>query len=63
MTPQVLVFVSTKAAAEELARSLTAHTPHRVEAIHGDRTQAERQDILLKFKRGATPILVATGQG
>ena len=60
MTPQVLVFVSTKAAAEELARSLTAHTPHRVEAIHGDRTQAERQDILLKFKRGATPILVAT---
>ena len=56
----VLVFVSTKLAADELAKSLTAHTPHRVEAIHGDRTQAERQDILLKFKRGATPILVAT---
>ena len=89
----VLVFVSTKAAAEELARSLSNHTPHKVEAIHGDRTQArspaaaprsaalpsaaaravfrggspllhtrqgERQQILLQFKRGATPILVAT---
>lgn len=56
----VLVFVSTKQAADELARNLSAHTPHRVEAIHGDRTQAERQEILLKFKRGSTPILVAT---
>ena len=37
---QVLVFVSTKAADDELAKSLSAHTPHRVEAIHGDRTQA-----------------------
>jgi len=42
----VLIFVSTKAAAEELARSLTQHTPNKVDAIHGDRTQAERQDIL-----------------
>lgn len=56
----VLIFVSTKSAAEELARNLSAHTPHRVEAIHGDRAQAERQEILLGFKRGRTPILVAT---
>ena len=56
----VLIFVSTKSAAEELARNLSAHTPHRVDAIHGDRTQAERQEILHRFKRGSTPILVAT---
>lgn len=30
------------------------------EEIHGDRTQAEREKALRKFKSGQTPILVAT---
>jgi len=31
-----------------------------VRAIHGDRTQGERQDILRSFKKGEPPVLVAT---
>ena len=56
----LLIFVSTRASTEDLARSLTRHTGHRIEAIHGDRSQAERQEVLRSFKRGQTPILVAT---
>ena len=39
----VLVFVSMKAAAEELAAKLSRLSSYRVQAIHGDRSQAERQ--------------------
>jgi ATP-dependent RNA helicase DDX42 len=56
----LLVFVSTRHASELLARQLSQHTGARVEAIHGDRDQRERQDVLGAFKRGDTPILVAT---
>ena len=56
----VLVFVSQKAQSEELARSLAAQTGEAVDAIHGDRTQAERQEALRAFKRGSTRLLVAT---
>jgi ATP-dependent RNA helicase DDX3X len=31
-----------------------------VTSIHGDRTQAEREDALLAFKMGKAPIMVAT---
>ncbi|KAI9755233.1 MAG: hypothetical protein M4579_004365 [Chaenotheca gracillima] len=30
-------------------------------SIHADRTQREREDALLAFRRGRTPILIATG--
>ena len=56
----ILVFVSQKAQSEELARSLAAQTGEAVDAIHGDRTQAERQEALRAFKRGSTRLLVAT---
>ena len=35
----ILVFVSTKAAAEDLASTLARRTAHKAEAIHGDRSQ------------------------
>ncbi len=57
---QVLVFVSTRTAAEGLAAQLQAHMGRTVEAIHGEKSQAERQETLRAFKRGATPLLVAT---
>jgi len=31
-----------------------------VSSIHGDRSQREREEALLSFRRGETPILVAT---
>ena len=59
----LLIFVSTRQASEGLARQLSQHVGARIEAIHGDRDQRERQDILRSFKRGGlavSPILVAT---
>merc|ERR1719341_2443233 len=32
----------------------------KVTAIHGDRTQAEREEALLAFRSGENPLLVAT---
>jgi ATP-dependent RNA helicase DeaD len=32
----------------------------RSDTIHGDRTQAAREDALRRFKLGETPVLVAT---
>jgi len=60
----VLIFVSTKMAAEDLARQLSAFTRSRVDAIHGDKTQHERAEALARFKRdvnaGGSAVLVAT---
>mmetsp|Transcript_7606 Transcript_7606/g.27894 ORF Transcript_7606/g.27894 Transcript_7606/m.27894 type:complete len:628 (-) Transcript_7606:438-2321(-) len=54
-----VVFVETKRAADDLELNLhEAGLP--VTAIHGDRTQQEREEALHAFKTGANPVLVAT---
>lgn len=57
---QALIFIRTKHGAAKLAsqlqkRGITA------EAIHSDRSQANRSQILADFKSGELPILIGTG--
>ncbi|CAF1032213.1 unnamed protein product [Adineta steineri] len=54
-----LVFVETKRGADMLEDFLGNHQ-YSVNSIHGDRSQAQREDALKSFKNGRTPILVAT---
>ncbi|KAJ3267228.1 DEAD-box ATP-dependent RNA helicase [Chytriomyces hyalinus] len=54
-----LVFVETKRLADELCVFLAEHG-FPATAIHGDRTQREREDALASFKIGRRPILIAT---
>lgn len=56
---QVIVFCRTKQGADQLARDLKRDR-FSVEAIHGDRLQSARLDIMAQFKEGKLPILVAT---
>ncbi|XP_031125948.1 DEAD-box ATP-dependent RNA helicase 37-like [Ipomoea triloba] len=54
-----LVFVETKRGADALEHWLCSNG-FPATAIHGDRTQQEREQALRAFKRGDAPILVAT---
>lgn len=54
-----LVFVETKRGADMLEDFLCNHN-YSVNSIHGDRSQAQREEALKSFKNGRTPILVAT---
>ena len=54
-----LVFVETKRMADNLCDFL-CHAGVNATAIHGDRTQREREWALQQFKSGRAPILVAT---
>ena len=54
-----LVFSRTKHRTDRLAKALTKGG-FKVQAIHGDRTQRQRQDALDGFKKGKFNILVAT---
>jgi ATP-dependent RNA helicase RhlE len=54
-----LIFTRTKRDARLVATQLNEQGI-RSDAIHGDRTQAAREDALRRFKRGETPVLVAT---
>jgi ATP-dependent RNA helicase RhlE len=56
---QVLVFTRTKLTAGRLASQLNRFGVDAV-AIHGDRTQPERERALAGFKSGEVPVLVAT---
>jgi ATP-dependent RNA helicase RhlE len=56
---QVLVFTGTRIGANRLAHQLRANHI-QVDAIHGDKTQAEREAALEAFKSGKTTVLVAT---
>ena len=53
------MFVETKRGADMLEEFLSNHQ-YSVNSIHGDRTQAQREDALRTFKNGRKPILVAT---
>ncbi|KAI8369895.1 P-loop containing nucleoside triphosphate hydrolase protein [Choanephora cucurbitarum] len=54
-----LIFVETKRMADSLSDFLLDHN-FPATAIHGDRTQRERERALESFKTGRTPIMVAT---
>ena len=55
----VLIFTRTKIGAEKLRRDLGRANIY-AEAIHGDKSQTDRQNALRQFKRGVCNVLVAT---
>jgi ATP-dependent RNA helicase DeaD len=56
---QAIVFVRTKIRADQLFRTLRDGGLN-VRALHGDMTQGARDGVMLAFKGGRVPILVAT---
>jgi ATP-dependent RNA helicase RhlE len=56
---QVLVFTGTRIGANRLAHQLRRDRI-QADAIHGDKTQGEREAALADFKAGKTAVLVAT---
>jgi ATP-dependent RNA helicase DeaD len=56
---QALVFVRTKIRADQLFRRLRDRGLN-VRALHGDMSQGQRDGVMLAFKGGRVPILVAT---
>lgn len=55
---RAIVFTRTKRGADRVAKHLGAR--ERAEAIHGDRSQSQRERALAGFRRGSTRVLVAT---
>ncbi|KAI4320650.1 hypothetical protein MLD38_034107 [Melastoma candidum] len=55
---KILIFCSTKKMCDQLARNLSR--PFGAAAIHGDKSQSERNQVLSHFRTGRSPILVAT---
>ncbi|NXK42147.1 DDX42 helicase, partial [Piprites chloris] len=55
----VLLFVTKKANAEELANNLKQED-HNLGLLHGDMDQSERNKVISEFKKKGIPILVAT---
>jgi ATP-dependent RNA helicase RhlE len=56
---RVLVFTRTRRGAERLSHILKARD-HRVNRIHADRTQPQREAALREFRNGRARVLVAT---
>jgi ATP-dependent RNA helicase DeaD len=56
---QSIVFVRTKVRCEQLFRTLRDRGMN-VRALHGDMSQGSRDGVMLAFKAGRVPILVAT---
>ncbi len=54
-----IVFSRTKHGANKLAKSL-CDAGFPADAIHGNKSQAQREKALDRFKKGLTPVLVAT---
>jgi ATP-dependent RNA helicase RhlE len=54
-----LVFMETKRDADHVAHVLAVHQ-HRVDTMHADRTQAQRNRALASFRSGQIRVLVAT---
>eukprot|EP00252_Welwitschia_mirabilis_P024891 TRINITY_DN7583_c0_g1_i1.p1 TRINITY_DN7583_c0_g1~~TRINITY_DN7583_c0_g1_i1.p1 ORF type:complete len:589 (-),score=140.01 TRINITY_DN7583_c0_g1_i1:180-1946(-) len=57
--PLTIVFVERKTRCDEITDALVAQGLHAV-ALHGGRTQSEREAALSEFRNGSTNILVAT---
>src|SRR5207245_68715 len=56
---QAIVFVRTKIRCDQLFRTLRDRGMN-VRALHGDMSQGQRDGVMLSFKGGRVPILVAT---
>ncbi|CAI5746763.1 unnamed protein product [Peronospora destructor] len=56
---RIIIFCETKRGADELSRNLR-DTRYVCKAIHGNKSQEERDYVLREFKEGKTQILVAT---
>ncbi|KAF4325571.1 hypothetical protein JM18_000014 [Phytophthora kernoviae] len=56
---RIIIFCETKRGADELSRNLR-NTRYMCKAIHGNKSQEERDYVLREFKEGRTQILVAT---
>jgi len=56
---RVIVFTRTKRGADKVVRKLNAENLG-AEAIHGNKSQGQRQRALAAFKTGSTPVLIAT---
>ncbi|MCL2768843.1 MAG: DEAD/DEAH box helicase [Solirubrobacterales bacterium] len=56
---QTIVFVRTKIRCDQLFRQLRDRGAN-VRALHGDMTQGARDGVMLAFKAGRVPVLVAT---
>src|ERR1700756_1104434 len=56
---QAIVFVRTKIRADQLYRTLRDRG-FNVRALHGDMTQGARDGVMISFKGGRVPLLVAT---
>ncbi|XP_042514250.1 DEAD-box ATP-dependent RNA helicase 40-like [Macadamia integrifolia] len=55
---KIIIFCSTKRLCDQLARSIGRN--FGAAAIHGDKSQGERDWVLNQFRSGKSPILVAT---
>ncbi|XP_010550155.1 PREDICTED: DEAD-box ATP-dependent RNA helicase 14 [Tarenaya hassleriana] len=55
---KIIIFCSTKKMCDQLARNLTRQ--FGAAAIHGDKSQSERDSVLSQFRTGRAPVLVAT---
>ncbi|KAL2528974.1 DEAD-box ATP-dependent RNA helicase 46 [Forsythia ovata] len=55
---KIIIFCSTKKMCDQLARNLTRQFD--AAAIHGDKSQGERDHVLSQFRTGRSPVLVAT---
>lgn len=55
---KIIIFCSTKKMCDQLTRSLSRQ--FSTAAIHGDKSQGERDYVLNQFRTGRCPVLVAT---
>lgn len=55
---KIIIFCSTKKMCDQLSRSLSRQ--FGTAAIHGDKSQSERDYVLNQFRTGKCPVLVAT---
>ncbi|KAK6913092.1 DEAD/DEAH box helicase domain, partial [Dillenia turbinata] len=55
---KIIIFCSTKRMCDQLAHNLTRQ--FGAVAIHGDKSQGERDHVLSQFRTGRSPVLVAT---
>lgn len=56
---KTIIFTRTKRGADRVAKRLVEYG-HKANAIHGDKSQGQRERALAAFKAGQSPVLVAT---
>ena len=59
LKPPVMIFLQAKDRARELYNELV-YDGVNVDVIHSERTQAQREDIIKRFRRGDIWVLIAT---